>query len=61
MINCTAMDSTGVYHLEIVQQFFKKMKVPLDQVKIEGTYFDLTTQHNQTRILLFHLIILYNL
>ena len=49
MIHGTAMDSTGIYHLEIVQQFFKKMKIPIDQVKVDGEYFDLSTQSRQTR------------
>ena len=40
MIHGTAMDLKGIFHLEIVQQFFKKMKIPLDQVKVEGDFFD---------------------
>ncbi len=40
MIQGTAMDLQGIYQLEIVQQFFKIMKIPLDQVKVKGDFFD---------------------
>ena len=49
MINETAMDSTGILHLEIVQQFFNKMKIPLDQVKVKGDFFNFDDPVEETR------------
>jgi hypothetical protein len=40
MIHETAMDGKGIFNLDIVQKFFKKMKVPLDQIKVKGDFFD---------------------
>jgi len=55
MIHGTALDSTGLFQLERVQEFFKKMKIPLDQVKFDKSeYFDLKTENGRTRILLFY-------
>ena len=40
MINETAMDGIGMFHLERVQHFFHLMKIDLKNVKVMGDRFD---------------------
>ena len=41
MISKTALDGEGIFQLGLVQDLFKKMKIPLSNVKVIGEYFDL--------------------
>ena len=41
MISKTALDGEGIFQLGLIQDFFKKMKIPLSNVKVIGEYFDL--------------------
>ena len=41
MIYKTPIDGIGIFNLGIIQDFFKKMKIPLSKVKVIGEYFDL--------------------
>ena len=40
MAYSTALDGPGVFSLERVQEFFKKMKLPLTKVIVKQDYFD---------------------
>ena len=41
MIYKTPIDDVGLFQLGIIQDFFKRMKIPLSEVKVSGEYFDL--------------------
>ena len=47
MVSKTALDGKGIFQLGLIQDFFKKMKLPLSQVKVEGDYFDLDRDLNR--------------
>ena len=49
MIHKTAIDEIGIFQLGMVQDFFKKMKIPLSQVQVQGEYFDLLLTQVQIR------------
>ena len=40
MIHGTALGEKGILTLERIREFFEKMKIPIDQIKIEGGFFD---------------------
>ena len=48
MIYKTPIDGIGIFQLGIIQYFFKKMKVPLTKVKVNGEYFDLDLRYRET-------------
>ena len=45
MIHKTAIDGMGIFQLGLIQDFFKKMKIPLSNVKVIGEYFDLDLRY----------------
>ena len=47
MINKTAIDDEGIFQLGLIQDFFKKMKIPLSQVAIIGDIFNLDWTSNR--------------
>ena len=47
MINKTAIDDEGIFQLGLIQDFFKKMKIPISEIKIIGDYFDLDCHYNR--------------
>ena len=49
MIHETAIDGICIFQLGMVQDFFKKMKIPLSQVQVQGEFFDLLLSQNQIR------------
>ena len=40
MIHGTALGEKGIFSLERIREFFEKMKIPIEQIKIKGGYFD---------------------
>ena len=49
MIHKTAIDGMGIFQLGMVQDFFKKMKIPLSEIQVNGEYFDLLLSPVQIR------------
>ena len=49
MIHKTAIDGLGIFQLGMVQDFFKKMKIQISEVQVNGEYFDLQLSQNQIR------------
>ena len=47
MTNKTAVDGKGIFQLGLIQDFFKKMKIPISEIKIIGDYFDLDCHYNR--------------
>ena len=47
MTNKTAVDGKGIFQLGLVQDFFKKMKISISEIKIIGDYFDLDCHYNR--------------
>ena len=47
MTNKTALDGEGIFQLGLIQDFFKKMKIPISKIKIIGDYFDLDCHYNR--------------
>ena len=47
MIHKTAIDDMGIFHLGLIQDFFKKMRIPLSKVKVIGEYFDLDLRYKK--------------
>ena len=45
MIFKTPIDGIGIFQLGIIQDFFKKMKIPPSKVKVIGKYFDLDMRY----------------
>ena len=46
MIHKTAIDGMGIFQLGMVPDFFKKMKIPISDIKVEGEFFDLDRYQN---------------
>ena len=46
MISKTALDGEGIFQLGLVQDFFKKMNIPLSQIKVVGDFFDLDERYS---------------
>ena len=46
MIFKTPIDGIGIFQLGIIQDFFKKMKISISQIKLIGDYFDLDERYS---------------
>ena len=40
MIHGTALSEKGILSLERIREFFEKMKIPIEQIKIDSLYFN---------------------
>ena len=40
MLYDTVLSGKGIFELERVLEFFRKMKIPVDQITVEGDQFD---------------------
>jgi len=48
MLHGTALSEKGILTLERIQEFFEKMKIPIDQIKVEGGTFNFEGANQQT-------------
>ena len=46
MTNPTLLDRAGILYLERVLEFFKKMKIPIEDVDIKSNYFELQPENH---------------
>ena len=47
MIHKTPLDGEGIFQLGIIQDFFKKMKIPLSRIGLDGELFNLDWTSNR--------------
>ena len=47
MIYKTALDGEGIFQLGLIQDFFKRMRIPLPQIAIIGEIFNLDFTFNR--------------
>ena len=56
MLHGSALDERGIFSLERIREFFEKMKIPIDEIKIEGGVLNFEGANQQTITAFYNLV-----